>query len=439
MKKIVWILVLLVFSYTCAESETTLESLLSDKGKLGSNYYAYNPSLKKQTKVPNGYKPFYISHYGRHGSRYHHTAKDYQYVVETLQQASKAGALTQLGQTVLVDAEALYKDAKSRAGDLTQKGIAQQQGIAKRMYKSYPALFKGASYIKALSSTSGRCIMSMGAFLQELRAQNPRLDIYQESSQRLMSFISPFSFDSSKSYMESKEWKMAYDQLYSQVVKPERFIKALFKDSIYVAKNINSHDFFAKMYDIQSSLQGMDNQSFSFSNVWTDEDLFGRYQAQNAWWYGVLGAGPLTKAKGPTFAKPLLKHIIEDVDQVIKEDSTQTHGEKNKKITATLRFGHDTALLGLAGLMRFNIASAEVKDLQELYKVWNDFNLIPMSANLQIVFYKTSKKGKPILVKFLYNEDEVTIPVVCGVSEQCPTLPYYRWDDVRNFYEQILK
>ncbi len=37
----------------------------------------------------------------------------------------------------------------------------------------------------------------------------------------------------------------------------------------------------------------MDHVEFDFSDVMTDEIMLGRYQAQNAWWYGVLGAGPL--------------------------------------------------------------------------------------------------------------------------------------------------
>ena len=94
MKKCIRFFVFLLLCFTSVQAETTLESLLKDKGKMGSNYYVYSPVFKKQTKVPSGYKPFYISHYGRHGSRYHHTAKDYQYVYETLQQAQKAGALT---------------------------------------------------------------------------------------------------------------------------------------------------------------------------------------------------------------------------------------------------------------------------------------------------------------------------------------------------------
>ena len=32
----------------------------------------------KYAKAPAGYKPFYISHYARHGSRFHHSADEYK-------------------------------------------------------------------------------------------------------------------------------------------------------------------------------------------------------------------------------------------------------------------------------------------------------------------------------------------------------------------------
>ena len=42
-----------------------------------SNYLAYPVPVKKLTAAPEGYKPFYISHYGRHGSRYLIGRRDY--------------------------------------------------------------------------------------------------------------------------------------------------------------------------------------------------------------------------------------------------------------------------------------------------------------------------------------------------------------------------
>ncbi|MBR3726803.1 MAG: histidine-type phosphatase, partial [Prevotella sp.] len=43
-----------------------------------SNYYAYpGPEQHKLTPAPKGYEPYYISHYGRHGSRYLIGKNDY--------------------------------------------------------------------------------------------------------------------------------------------------------------------------------------------------------------------------------------------------------------------------------------------------------------------------------------------------------------------------
>ena len=39
--------------------------------EMGGIYYAYpNVDVKEMRQTPSGYKPFYISHYGRHGSRW---------------------------------------------------------------------------------------------------------------------------------------------------------------------------------------------------------------------------------------------------------------------------------------------------------------------------------------------------------------------------------
>ena len=38
-----------------------------------------------------------------------------------------------------------------------------------------------------------------------------------------------------------------------------------------------------------------------------------------------------------------------------------------------------------------------------------------------------------MLVKFLYNEREVRIPVASDLA------PYYRWNDVRDFYRNVME
>ena len=51
-------------------AQTSKEEMFATPEKTGGVYWAYPLDFAPQTKAPKGYKPFYISHYGRHGSRY---------------------------------------------------------------------------------------------------------------------------------------------------------------------------------------------------------------------------------------------------------------------------------------------------------------------------------------------------------------------------------
>lgn len=51
-------------------AQTNLQEIQDNPAKAGGVYYAYPVKETKNTPPPKGYKPFYISHFGRHGSRY---------------------------------------------------------------------------------------------------------------------------------------------------------------------------------------------------------------------------------------------------------------------------------------------------------------------------------------------------------------------------------
>lgn len=441
-----------------ANAQTTDSLMLAHPEYTASGYLPYQEpdNSVKHTKAPAGYKPFYISHYGRHGSRYHYSADDYKYIYETLAKADTAKALSMTGKYVMAASKLLMEKAASRAGDLTARGAKQHEGIARRMVKNFPEVFadrpgekgkKVAAHVDAYASTSGRCILSMSAFLGELRAQKPKVEIHQETGKSLMAFINTFSFDITKNYAETPEYKAESDKLW-QNISTRNFEQTLFADSAYVAANIDVSNLYNKMFEISGSIQGMEeNDVYTIlERLFTKEEKLNRWKAQNAWWYSVLGTCPLTGEDGINTAKPVLKHILDEAEKAVS--GTTDRATQNASPAATLRFGHDTAILPLAGLMELSIASAQVKDLSKLHEQWTDFKIIPMAANLQMIFYRGSRGSKPgavstkpILVKFLYNEREVTAPIPCdqaklSKNEKCPTAPYYRWDDVRDFYNQ---
>lgn len=427
-----------------------ISGIAQDRHQMGSNYYAYPTPTAKYTKAPAGYKPFYLSHYGRHGSRFHQPADHYHALYNTLAKADSAGKLTDLGKSLLERAKFLDEYAAPRAGDLTQLGVAQHQGIAKRMVKSFPEIFKNDAYVEAYASTSVRCVVSMAAFLEELHALKPKVEIHQESGKYLMSFISPLDFGKIIGESNTPTWQKENEKLYSHV-NPTRMMRTIFNDSNYIQKNVDAGDLFSKIYEIGNSLQGSPEIEFSFDDLWTEEDLTARWHAQNAWWYSVLGNNPFAKKQGLDNARPLLKNVLDEADKVIAADTAKTDktaGKKPaKKTSATLRFGHDTVIFPFAVLLQLENGTQntgiETADMENLHKVWRDYEISPMAANIQLVFYKSSKKGAPILVKVMLNEIEQKLPVDCERKDErretrdCPAVPYYRWEDVKEFYGKI--
>ena len=422
-----------------------ISGIAQDRHQMGSNYYAYPTPTAKYTKAPAGYKPFYLSHYGRHGSRFHQPADHYHELYNTLAKADSLGKLTELGKSLLERAKYLDEYAAPRAGDLTQLGVAQHQGIAKRMVKNFPEVFKNDAYVEAYASTSVRCVVSMAAFLEELHAQQPKVEIHQESGKYLMSFISPLDFGKIINESNTPAWQKENEKLYSHV-NPTRMMRAIFNDSNYIKKNVDGGDLLSKIYEIGNSLQGSPEIEFSFDDLWTADDLYERWRAQNAWWYSVLGNNPFAKKQGLENARPLLKNVLDEADKVIAADTAKTDktaGKKPaKKTTATLRFGHDTVIFPFAVLLQLENGTQntgiETADMENLHKVWRDYEISPMAANVQLVFYKSSKKGAPILVKVMLNEIEQKLPITCDSAtiKNCPAAPYYRWDDVRAFYRK---
>ena len=442
MKKTAFLLFLAVACF--AQTDSIKTEITKDFRKMGSNYYAYPTPTAKYTKAPAGYKPFYLSHYGRHGSRFHQPADHYHALYNTLAKADSLGKLTDLGKSLLERAKYLDEYAAPRAGDLTQLGVAQHQGIAKRMVKNFPEVFKNDAYIEAYASTSVRCVVSMAAFLEELHAQKPKIEIHQESGKYLMNFISPLDFGKIINESNTPAWQKENEKLYSHV-NPTRMMRAIFNDSNYIKKNVDGGDLLSKIYEIGNSLQGSPEIEFSFDDLWTADDLYERWRAQNAWWYSVLGNNPFAKKQGLENARPLLKNVLDEADKVIAADTTKadkTAAKPTKKTTATLRFGHDTVIIPFAVLLQLENGSMntgiETADMENLHKVWRDYEITPMAANVQFIFYKSAKKGSPILVKVMLNEIEQKLPVTCDSAtiKNCPTAPYYRWDDVRSFYSK---
>ena len=111
--------VLLSASPLSGSGQNAFELICKNRNMAASNYLVYPDSVQQQlTPPPAGKKPFYISHYGRHGSRYLNNRKGYDVPYNMLCRADSMNALTPIGRPVRHRQEAASPDSPPYDGAL---------------------------------------------------------------------------------------------------------------------------------------------------------------------------------------------------------------------------------------------------------------------------------------------------------------------------------
>lgn len=404
-------------------AQSTKEETLSDLNRTGGVYYAYPVSESHNTPAPKGYEPFYISHYGRHGSRYLISDNDYRSVADKLHEADRAGALTPLGRDVMNRVDSVMVETSLRGGDLTPLGVRQHRGIAERMYKAYPQVFRNGTDISARSTLVVRCVLSMDAFCERLKELNPTLDITRESSQRYMNYLCHHSDESNAWRNDPNNFKEEYRKFEESHTNPDRLIGTLFSDPKFMARHINPHDFMWGLYWIASGMQDIETD-IDFYDLFTPDELYDLYQCFNYRFYASDGNYAPANGLLINNARPLVDNIIESADAAIASG----------KPGATLRFGHDGNVIPLVALLHLEDCDISVENPEDFDSAFSVWKIAPMACNLQMIFFRDPKHPeKDVLVKFMLNEEEKRIPVATDI------FPFYRWEDVKEYYKQPLK
>lgn len=388
-----------------------------------NNYYAYpDASLPALTAAPDGYAPFYIDHYGRHGSRWLISPNQYHLAVATLSKADSVGKLSARGKNALAIFKEVEAASYKRLGELSDIGAEQHQRIATRMYRNFPEVFAGDAQIDARSTVIIRCILSMQNAVTTLKSLNPQLRITTDASEHDMYYMN--YDDPVAKKLRSGVFKKEDKALKDKYLHPKRLLKTLFTDYKWALANIKDpQDFMANLFDLVGNMQSHHQfEKVDLYSLFSEEDRLNVWAYNNVRWYVYSGYSPLTKERVPYMEANLLRNFIATADKAILDG----------KNCATLRFGHESVVLPLVCLMGLNGMDYSTSDLYSLVDRFQSYKVFPMAANLQWVFFR--KAGAPILVKFLLNEHEATLPAaVKPVSG-----PYYKWEDVKAYFEQKL-
>ena len=401
------LLTLMVFS----QGISPLDQLKADPRKAYGNDYPYSFNTPRLTKAPNGYKPFYISHYARHGSRYYWTDQLYKDLDTLLAVAHKQHQLTTEGESFYNKFMAAKQELMTGVSELSQLGWEQHQRIARIMYNNFPEVFKKGGNVFAISSLSGRCVLSMSAFCQELVQCNPKIEIREQSSRFTLDGVVPTDRQNPVKHKYPRvkpRFEKNRDQFHGGPSLQETILSRVFTSTEGLPRS--PHRIASDLTNLYTTLPSILHEGM-MGNILTDEEIASQWEGSNL--------GSYSWVFGPQYEMiPILEDIIKKADAAI--DGSSDH-------KADLRFGHDTCIGPLTVLMGINGADRDPEDPNEVKNCYQNWETCK-ACNIQLVFYR-GKKGGDILVKCLLNGAEASLPV--------PTdnYPYYKWSDFKKFYQ----
>lgn len=375
------------------------------------------------TPAPKGYEPFYISHLGRHGSRYNILVHQYEKPLEVFGAAHEAGELTETGERFYAEWQKIAAEAKDRYGDLSELGFAEHRGIAHRMYESYPEVFstKGGRrcYVNCKSTVVPRCILSMSAFTQELVRQSPGIEVSMEASAANAKFLAAYA---GLNMVNDKAKPLSDSIRRANMPDPARFLDNLFRKGSRVREEMigDAGDFMYDMY-LGNAILGKEGKTLDY--LFTEDELCELWKASNLRRYILTGPSKIFLDAILVGAKEMVRNVIAHADKAIATGDEQ----------ATLRFAHDVTMIPFVTMMGIPCGSLITDDYSTVCANWQCSVVTPMASNVQLIFFRN--KAGDILVKVLFCEREQRLVEAVGEPVNgC----YYRWADLRKFLESQL-
>lgn len=385
------------------------------ESRVGSIYRPYvEPSAAElaDTPPPPGFAPFYVSHYGRHGSRRLADASLAD-ALAVLEKAAEEDSLTEAGRELAGVLRRVAAVHDGMEGMLTERGAAEHRAIAGRMAARFPEVFHPGGIVRCRATHVPRCIMSMANFSLGLKDAAERLDIALETGETLYRL---FTHRTNGDAVPKDEALSACREPVKAIVDADALCARLFRVHAPEERTRFALDLFTcacVCRCLSSELGGLDLCRF-----FTAEEREAFSRALEILHYGDMGNSEEFGPRRIPATLPLARDIVERADEAIA----------NGRIAADLRFGHDSGLWPLAGRLGLE-GAGDRAPLADAWRVCPAGKWMTMAANLQMVFYRNA--AGEVLVKFLYNERETRIrglETVAGV--------YYRWDDLLSTLQQ---
>jgi len=351
---------------------------------------------------------------GRHGARYPASASNCRKLDRALRHADTLGTITPLGRELLALNTRVIAASNGRWGALDSLGMAEQRAIASRMLKNYPGVFAKDATVNAISSYSPRSMMSMFSFVHQMDRLNNRLNFATSTGRINSPTMRPFDIDTDYlDFRKAETWKPAYDEYFETTCPITAITRVLGRDYPF-GDTDTARDLAITEYYVLAGLSAMEFPN-EMSKYFTAEEMNALWSCFNLRQYLQRTASTVS-AVPSDIAATLLLDIINRADQAI---------EGTNPAAADLRFGHAETVMPLVSLMRLPGCYYLTNYFDTVAKHWRDFEVVPMAANVQLIFFKAVRSGR-WYVRVELNERPVTlIP-----NDKRIYLP---WDEARDY------
>lgn len=419
------LVVFLTLSLLSVSAQEKAKQLIQENPARVANFlHVYeSPSKVIDTPAPKGFKPFYVSHYGRHGSRFHTSGTAFDWAIHYLDTCDQNGLLTEEGKSILKELRALKAGSKDLFGCLSIRGAAEHRGISERLYERCPEMFKQAdrTLVHAESTGVPRCNLSMANFCVQLKGNAPKLQFEMFEGGKFGKYLCNSAGTHSCNIDLSNR---ICDSVYKASFDTTRFLKVCFVDPDKAIKFFNFDPAFFMRGVLQAGaisecVSEEIPEAKNFFRHFSQDELYAYYANNTIYQYGADMAAMENDHSRYIIGIRILKDFLKKADAAVAGNN----------VVANLRFGHDTGIAPLMALLQID----GFKQIYSMRDVYKDniilFKYVVMGANLQMIFYK-NKEGQ-VLVKILRNEEEATIPALKSYSG-----PYYKWEDLRAYFLQ---
>ena len=410
-----------------AQSPEAIRESIRKYPNLGATVCTPYPSAPNTTlaDAPKGFKPFYFSLVGRHGSRYAQKHGHFCEVVTVFNRADSLGILTPDGRLLCEEVNKISKAQQGHNGELAELGAEQWHGIACRAYKRFTTIFKNGS-VEGKSSDALRCVLSMAAFNSGIKECSPSTRITQQARKTDLWIVRPHhdnpavSQEAMRIHKEYKtegawtasrrEWEESH-QAHAFISKvttdKQRFLdECAGKYSSEIARH-------TYMTLICGENFGLGNREL-LNRLFTTEEIYNIYVHNTALWIN-FGIG-----RGNDYVEMKQAHMRSLIEDIINKGNEAIKGENPH--TANVRFTHDSYVGPLLSAIGYDGCTPQCgEDIERATTSFNHGVVVPMAANLQIVLYRN--KAGEVLVRSLINECDATLPI------ECATAPFYPWGE----------